>query len=143
MALPQKIIFFPCLLWYSKPCNLNKNNLRWGVMKTDHISDGIMTKRTETNMSFLSGNLGQKSGYGEIWEFCHKEWGFHPVQCFCSEDEAWTLDFPCLLSCHCENIFMNLSPGNKFCYKSRKLLRQQFQKCSLWGGLVLFCFVSY
>lgn len=75
MALPQKLFCFH-IPGVSKPCNPRKaisDEEKW------NISVSINTKRIETNKSFLSGNFRWKPGYGEIWEFCHKEWGFHPV----------------------------------------------------------------
>lgn len=71
-----KNYFVSIFLGYSKPCNPRKaisDEEKW------NISVSMNTKRIETNKSFLSGNFRWKPGYGEIWEFCHKEWGFHPV----------------------------------------------------------------
>lgn len=71
-----KNYFVSMFLEYSKPCNPRK---AISDEEKCNISVSINTKRIETNKSFLSGNFRWKPGYGEIWEFCHKEWGFHPV----------------------------------------------------------------
>lgn len=99
--------------------------------------------RCMTALSVLSEDLGWKLGYDEASEnFAIERMSFHPVSNITAQRmrHEHFLTFLGLVSCHSENIFMNLPPGSWFCCKSSwELLKEQLQQWNF--SIVLFFFL--